>query len=335
MSPAASSLILLLEMLSSCSFEMFFRALEIFMMPTVWKLFSLRSSSCRIVLWDKAVAMSSAASALILLLEKLIILSLVNLCKLLAILIALIPCKLLSLSFNSLNSWQSCKTAAIFAAAVSSILILLFETSIFVRVRVLGLFSKAFAILMMPVAFKLLPLKFSFCSLLLCDNTVAMSSAASSLALLPAISNSVRVEVLHKPFAIFIAPAACKLFPPRCNPCSFVLLHKTFAMSSAPSLLMLLSEIPNVVKVKVFCKPFATFMAPIVWKLFLPNLSISNFVLWYKTLAMSSAASLPILLSSSVIDFNVGMFLKPCAILIAPADWRQLLLKHNLSRLLL
>ena len=97
-------------------------------------------------------------------------------------------------------------------SSAASSLILLFLKSKVISVTVL---CKALAILIAPADCKLLLANKTSLSLGLQDKTFLISSAASSLILLPLKSNQIRVTVFCKAFAILIAPADCKPFPPK------------------------------------------------------------------------------------------------------------------------
>ena len=123
-----------------------------------------------------------------------------------------------------------------------------------------------------------------------------------------------------RPLAIFIIPDDCKLFPPRYSSCNLVLWDKTAAMSSAASSHMLLLDIPNFVKFKTFCKPFIIFRAPSDHKSFPPSCSFSSLVLLDKTVAISSAASSPMLLLGILNTVRFEMLCNILTNFVIPTD---------------
>ena len=136
------------------------------------------------------------------------------------------------------------------------------------------------------------------------------------------------METFCKLFAILITPSDCKLFPLRSSTVRLVLCDKTAAISSAASLVILLFSNLNCCKVQAFCKPCAILITPSDCKLFPLRLRPVRLKLCDRTAAISSAASLVILLFPRNSSRKVETFCKLRAILITPSDcklfpWRS------------
>ena len=98
---------------------------------------------------------------------------------------------------------------------------------------------------------------------------------------------------------------------------------------------MLLLAMHSFVNVEIFCKPLAIFAAPNAWRLFVPMSNSCRWILQVIAVAISSAASKPMLLLAMHNFVYVEIFCKPFAIFAAPNSLRLFLPMSNSCRWIL
>ena len=226
---------MLLSLILSLTIDIW-SALAITTIPSVWRSFPCKSSSCSPVLRDIMCAMSGAASlvhwlSLIPSLTKLELLP--NPCNTLVMPVALrwFPFKISSCIWVL---WDN-KVAKLSA---DSLVMLLF---IMINLRKVEVCCKARSTTLQSVDQRSLISSSSSCSWVLWDRMFAISSTALLLMLLFAMYNLVSTEVFCKLTAIAWIPLAWKRFPFMWSSFNCVLQSRTFAMSPAAWSQILLS----------------------------------------------------------------------------------------------
>ena len=322
--PAASSVILLLLRESLVNIEKCFSALQIFTQPAVCRLFPLTSSSLTSTLQQRICPMFLAFPISMLQYAKLNTLSFVSFVVIISLVNLDIPDTVNSL----LLRLSSCNWVFVEKTATKSFATLSISSPLIYNLCSNEFIWRAFEITITPLLLKSFPCKFSSCSPVLWDMTLAMSCATSSVQWLSCILSLTKVDIFPKALKIFFMPIGLRRFPSKFNSCSWVLWDNTPAILSADSPVMLQFTRISLSNPEVYNSAFESFTQLICIRLFICNSSSCSWTLWDRRSAISCTASL--LMLFPMYNFNRDEVLFKAAVTLKmPLDLKQFALMYN------